>query len=226
MINFLEAICKPTVWVIVVLELALLVFSIIRFIRTKSFLTLAIALITVGLFYDAFIIGLGAFVDANTMRAASQVRFISHGLLIPLLFVVCGLSLDLKKPWNFIIYGVTLLFMIAGVAEGFATVLEPVMAGGLSRMASAKDLTPKWAALISRLLSFGTVFPLIGVGIFVWIKQKNPFLFISGMLMLFFSAIGPAIGAKDYIFFISMFGEILMIIFMLLYTFKKEKRVI
>lgn len=225
MINFLETICAPAVWVIAVLELGLLTFSIIRFIKTKSLLTLVIALITVGLFYDAFIIGLGAFVDASAMKALSQIRFISHGLLIPLLFVVCSLSLDLKKPWKYIVYGITLAFMLAGVAEGFATVLEPVVAGGLSRMASAKDLTPGWADAISKVLSFGTVFPLIGVGIYVWIKQKTPFLCLSGLFMLIFSAIGPAIGAKAYIFFISMLGEILMIIFMLLYTFKKEQKV-
>lgn len=224
--SFLELICKPTVWVIALLELCILAFCVYRFIKTKSKLTLTVLLITVGLFYDAFIIGLGAFVNAGNMKALSQARFISHGLLIPLLFVVCSLALDLKKPWKYVVYGVTALLMVLGVAEGFATVLAPVTMGGLSRMASVKGSTPGWAEGISRLLSFGTVFPLIGVGVYVWVKQKTPHLFLSGLLMLIFSAIGPALGAKDYIFFISMFGEILMVSFMLLYTFKKEKKVL
>ena len=54
------------------------------------------------------------------------------------------------------------------------------------------------------MLSFGTVVPLMLVGIYVWIRQKTPHLFLSGFLMFFFSAVGPATGNTDLIFFISM----------------------
>ena len=58
--------------------------------------------------------------------------------------------------------------------------------------------------VILLMLSYGTVVPLILVGIYVWIRQKTPALFLSGFLMFFFSAVGPATGNFDLIFFISM----------------------
>jgi hypothetical protein len=42
--------------------------------------------------------------------------------------------------------------------------------------------------------------------------------------MFAFSALGPATGNTDLIFFISMFGEILMVLFLYLYARAKAKR--
>jgi len=82
----------------------------------------------------------------------------------------------------------------------------------------ASDATPAWASLISSILSFGTVIPMMIVGIIVWIKQKTPHLFLSGFFMFVFSAIGPATGNADLIFYISMFGELLLVFFLYLYS--------
>ena len=43
--------------------------------------------------------------------------------------------------------------------------------------------------------------------------------------MFFFSALGPATGNTDFLFLISMLGEVLMILFLILYavTYKKIK---
>lgn len=60
--------------------------------------------------------------------------------------------------------------------------------------------------------------PLNIVGIAVWIRQKTPLLFLSGFLMFAFSALGPASGNFDLIFFISMFGEVCMVLCLLLYA--------
>ncbi len=254
MLEFFGAICAPSIWVIAVLEFALLVFMIVRYVKTKSIMTLVIAFITVGLFYDAFMIGLGTLDNIESLKGLSQFRFVSHGLLIPLLFVVGSLALDLKSPWKWVVYGVTLALMIAGVAEGFATNLVPnyalvdkdtslysTVVRYISFEPSTKkytadqiatlvatwgDVTPSWASGISSLLSFGTVFPLMGVGIYLWIKEKNPFLFLSGFSMFFFSVFPLIIKANIFMFFISMFGEILMVTFMLVYTIKKEKKFI
>ena len=97
--------------------------------------------------------------------------------------------------------------------RGACTVLELREIAGVKRYASG-EATPKWADLISQVLSFGTVIPMILAGIIVWIKQKNPHLFLSGFLMFAFSALGPATGNTDLIFFISMFGELLMVFFL------------
>ena len=113
--------------------------------------------------------------------------------------------------------------MIGGVAQALATVLEKREIAGVVRLASGAD-TPKWADIISRVLSFGTVIPMMIAGIIVWIKEKTPHLFLSGFLMFAFSALGPATGNTDLIFFISMFGEILMVLFLYLYARAKAKR--
>ncbi|MCQ2772787.1 MAG: hypothetical protein MJ238_05910 [Bacilli bacterium] len=225
MTQFLEASCLPVIWVIAILELALLAFMVFRFVKTKSIITLLTACITFGLFYDALIIALGCVVNPAAAPFISRLRFVSHGLLIPLLFAVCAQALDLKKPWNIVVYGITGVLMIAGLAEAIATKLDVVTIAGIARMASVKGETPKWAETISSILSFGTVIPMMIVGIICWIKQKNPFLFIAGFLMFAFSALGPATGNAQYIFYVSMYGEILMVGFMLWYAIKKEKKI-
>ena len=85
---------------------------------------------------------------------------------------------------------------------------------------ASSEATPAWADAISRVLSFGTVIPMMIVGVIVWVKKKTPHLFLSGLLMFSFSALGPATGNSDLIFFISMFGEVCMVLF--LYLFCKK----
>ena len=70
------------------------------------------------------------------------------------------------------------------------------------------EITPK------EFFDTDTVNPMMISGIIVWIKQKNPHLFLSAFLMFVFSALGPATGNSDLIFFISMFGELLMVLFL------------
>jgi len=219
---FLSVTCGPAICVIAVLELVLAVVMGRYYAKTKSKTVLCAFLITCGLFIDAFLIGLGNFIDAQSIAGLSRIRFISHGLLIPLLFPVCVFALNLNKKAERVIFIITAVLMIAGLAEAFATVLGPVEIAGVSRMASVKGATPVWAEKISRVLSFGTVFPLMGVGIFCWIKKKTPLLFLSGFFMFFFSAIGPATGNSEYIFYVSMYGEILMVLF--IYLFARSKK--
>ena len=77
--------------------------------------------------------------------------------------------------------------------------------------------------MISKILSFGTVIPMMIAGVIVWIRQKTPLLFLSGFTMFLFSALGPATGNADLIFFISMFGELFMVLFLYLYANRKAK---
>lgn len=221
--TFLFASCEPALWLIAGAELVLIAVMFSNYAKTKRKITLVTAVITVGLFIDAFLIALGSVVNAEAIRGISRIRFISHGALIPLLFIVCSLSLDLKKPWKQMVYAITLVLMVLGIAEACATVLGPVEIAGVSRMASIKGETPRWAEKISRILSFGTVFPLMGVGIWCWIKQKTPLLFLSGFFIFAFSALGPATGNTQFIFYISMYGELLMVLFLYLYSRKMQR---
>ena len=72
------------------------------------------------------------------------------------------------------------------------------------------------------MLSYGAVVPLILAGVVVWIKQKTPLLFLSGFLMFAFSALGPATGNFELIFYISMFGEVCMALCFLLYARRRS----
>jgi hypothetical protein len=111
--------------------------------------------------------------------------------------------------------------MIAGAVSGFMTELEISQVAGITRCLSSES-TPAFAEKFLRVLSYGTVVPLIISGIFVWIKQKTPALFLAGFLMFAFSALGPATGNFDLIFMIGMFGELFMILFFLVYAFKQK----
>ena len=111
----------------------------------------------------------------------------------------------------------TALLMAAGAAQAFGTVLEPKEIAGVLRYVSSAD-TPKWTDMISNVLLFGTVIPMMIAGVIVWIRQKAPQLFLAAFLMFLFSALGPAAGNMDLIFFISMFGELFMVLFLYLYA--------
>lgn len=149
MTSFLQNSAVPAIWIISSLELLLIGYMVYRFIKTKSRTILFTACMTLGLFFDAFIIALESKVDASQMVVASRFRFIAHGLLIPLLFMISAEALELKK---------------------------------------------------------------------------TPYLFLSGFLMFAFSALGPATGNSEYIFYISMYGELLMVIFLILHDMFGDRK--
>ena len=80
---------------------------------------------------------------------------------------------------------------------------------------------PAWAEIVNSLLTFGTVIPLMIVGIVVWKKQKTPNLFLAGFLMFAFSGLGAA--CLELMFYISMYGEVLMATFFYLYAVQRVK---
>lgn len=215
--NILLNICPAAIWAIVICESIIAVLLFLRWNRKKQMLSLLTALVSVGLILDAVIIGLGSLMRPEVLKTISPVRFIAHGVLIPLLFPICGYALELRKSVMRVVWIVTVLLMAAGAVQAFSTVLEPKEIAGVVRYAAGAD-TPKWADLISKVLSFGTVIPMMIAGVIVWIRQKTPHLFLAGFLMLVFSALGPATGNTDLIFFISMFGELFMVLFLYLYA--------
>ena len=221
--DFLMTICPYAIWGIVAGEvvIAALLFGLSASKRSK--VARWSGILTLGLIVDAAIIGLGSVLTPEALQTVSPVRFIAHGLLIPLLFPIMGYALNFRKIPMFIVWWFTLGLMVAGVLQAVKTPLVPETIAGVTRMKAGED-TPKWAETISRILSFGTVIPMMIAGIIVWIRQKTPHLFLSGFFMFAFSALGPATGNTDLIFFISMFGEILMVLFLYLYAHAKAKR--
>ena len=221
--EFLLKICPSALWVVAAVELAILLLACKGSDKGKKPLHLLTALVCFGLFYDALIIALGSSLgEGAVFTFLSRLRFVFHGALIPLLFPICAYALNFNKTWKTVVWVFTAVLIALGVAEGFATDLSVQQVAGVLRCTSGEG-TPAWAKAVSSVLSYGTVVPLIAAGVIVWAKQKTPALFLAGFLMFAFSALGPATGNFDLIFFISMFGEVCMALFFLIYAKKKEK---
>ena len=65
------------------------------------------------------------------------------------------------------------------------------------------------------------VFIMIGIGIYIWIRKKNPNMFLAGFFMLLFTLLGIFLGkdpsgdkTQSLMFYISMFGESFMVFFL------------
>ena len=216
--DILLSLCPTLLWIITAVHLVLMIVLFGSYARRREILFLLSGLVVLGLFYDALILSLGTLLDEGPLLAAlSRARFVLHGALIPLLFMICAYALVLNARWTKIMWCFTAVLIVLGIAEGFAVDLAAQHVAGVVRYTSG-DGTPAWAQAVSGLLSYGTVVPLIVAGVIVWAKQKTPALFLSGFLMFLFSALGPATGNFDLIFFISMFGEIFMALFFLIYA--------
>ena len=220
----LSAICPVFVWLIAIFELVMVFTLFKRYGKSRNMLYLLSALVAVGLFYDALILSFGTFMkEGGFFAGLSQVRYISHGALIPLLLPICAYALDFKKTGKTVVWAITGVLVAVGIVSGIATVMIPEHFGVLRYACdNAPGATPTWAVLVSGvLLAVGMIIPVIIAGIVVWIKQKTPRLFLAGALMFAFSGVGAAFG--DFMFFISMFGEVCMIVFFLLYANFNEK---
>ncbi len=212
------------VWSITVFHAVILLLAIRGFRKKREPLFLLLALLSFGLCYDALIQALGtALGEGTALRALSRYRFVFHGALIPLLFPICAYALNFKKPWKIAVWALTAVVIVLGIAEGYATDLTPEKMAGILRMKSGEG-TPGWAKGVSYLLAFGTIIPVILAGIAVWIRQKTPLLLLAGVLMFAFAALGPATGNMDLNFLITMFGEVFLGLFFLLYARRKAKK--
>jgi len=213
------SICRPSIWVIAILEIVIFCLLFKKYKESKKPMFLCMALITCGLVIDALVIVNGSILG-GALPLLSRLRFVAHGILIPLILPICAYALDAKEGIRKAVWVLTFVIIIAGGAEGFATVFEKMEIAGVTRLVSS-DATPSWAGIITMVLSFGMVIPMLITGLIAWIKQKNAGLFFAAFFMFAFSALGPASGNTDLIFFISMFGEVLMVFFFYLYGTKK-----
>ena len=220
--EFLLNSCKLGVWIIALLELIILIALLRKYKEKKKAMIVCMALITFGLVIDALVIANGTMLGAY-LEPLSRLRFVAHGVLIPLILPICGYAINAKNGLMKAIWALTLVIIAAGAAEGFATVFEKVQIAGVTRLVSS-SATPAWAGIITMVLSFGMVIPMLICGLIAWIKQKNPNLFFAAFFMFAFSALGPATGNTDLIFYVSMYGEVLMVFFFLLYATAKYKK--
>ena len=220
MLDLLYASCPLMLWVITAAEVVFTVLLFSHYAKTKNIIYLLSGLICVGLTYDALILALGAFMtEGGLLMALSRMRYILHGGLIPLIFLICAYALDFKGLWMKAAWVFTGVLIALGVADGCVRTIGVETVAGICRYASVS--APVWAEIVNGALTFGTVIPMMIAGIFVWIRQKTPFLFLSAFLMFAFSGLGAA--CLELMFYISMYGELLMALFLLLYARKKDQ---
>ncbi|MBQ3952603.1 MAG: hypothetical protein II668_08615 [Oscillospiraceae bacterium] len=219
------------VWVLAALNLLLTVLLFKSYGKNKhNKLPFLMGLVAFGLFYDALIIALGTVVkEGGLLKALSQVRFALHGFLIPLIIPISAMAMRLKPKMLKTVWLVTLILMLVGLVSGFCVNTEARTIGGVTRYASSAA-TPGWADGVQNALSYVTVFLIIIAGAIVFFKEKNPHFFLAGFFMLAFTLLGIFLGkspdgdkAKSLMFFISMFGEVLMAAFFFLFHKKRAK---
>ena len=188
--------------------------------RAKAPMVLCMALVTAGLLFDGAVILLGRWLPEGLLRTLSVGRYLFHGLCMPLLLMITVYALGGKGKVAKVFWAVAAVLMAVGGVAGLLTKLDVVDFAGFLRC-TGSDATPHWADSYLSVLSVAMVVPLILGGIWLMIQKKGPFLFLSGLFMFVFSALGPATGNIDLIFLIGMIGEALMVLFFLLYAKRK-----
>ena len=218
--EFLFASCPVMLWVITVVELVFTVLLFSHYAKTKNLIFLLSGLICVGLTYDALILALGSVMtEGAALMALSRLRYVFHGGLIPLIFLICAYALDFKGFWKLAAWVFTGILIVLGIADGCVRQIGATTVAGICRYASV--YAPAWAEIVNSLLTFGTVIPMMVAGIVVWVKQKTPHLFLSAFLMFLFSGLGAA--CLELMFYISMYGELLMALFLYFYAQKRAR---
>ena len=212
------------VWLIMSFHCVIALRFVNRYNIVKKIMFLLCGIIGLGLFYDAAVLCAGTVTGAGKLlEILSRGRFILHGACIPLLLPICAEALDFKKPLKTAVWVLTIVLIIMGIADGAAMVPIEQHVAGIARYSYGEG-SPAWARGINNIYTFGMIIPLLITGIAVWIKQNRTELFLSGGLMFFFSAIGPATGNFDLIFFIGMIGEVFMMLYLWLYADKKYRQ--
>jgi len=218
--ELLFASCAPMLWIISAVELFFTVLLFSRYMKTKNLIFLLSGMICVGLTYDALALALGTVMaDGPVLLAISRLRYVFHGGLIPLIFAICAYALNFNKVWKIVAWVFTGVLIVLGVADGCIRQIGVQTVAGVCRYVSVS--APAWAEIVNSLLTFGTVIPMMIAGIVVWVKQKTPHLFLSAFLMFLFSGLGAA--CLELMFYISMYGELLMALFLYFYASRKAR---
>ena len=147
-------------------------------------------------------------------------RYILHAILVPFFFLFFVYTLEFTELKLFINLTITLLFMILGLVASINIKLKIEEFGNIKRCAMHED-TPGWVNFIFNFLNIGSVIYMLIAGIILLKIKKDFFYLLSGFFMLVFSVIGPVSGNLDLTFIFSVYGEILMVIFLFVF-FKKN----
>lgn len=203
-----------------------LILLILALVRKKASIVLMF-LISLGLTFDAAMIAFGGSFSDDLLMILSKVRYVAHGLLLPLSVAVCGYvlkweySFGLKLCWL-----LSILLCGAGAAASWFCETELVTVADIVCYAPVESGTPEWASLIIKVLPLCAMVPLTLSGLISVFRSKNPTILLGGLCMLGFSLLGALTDNKDLVFLFSLVGECLLLFFCMLHAltaFKDEK---
>ncbi|MBQ6126825.1 MAG: hypothetical protein IJI77_07410, partial [Erysipelotrichaceae bacterium] len=140
----------PVLWTMTAFDAVAIYFMLKEFKTGRvDRIPLLTGILCLGLFYDSLILAGGCFLQYGTLfHHLSQLRYILHCTLIPLLFPICAYSLTENKTIVRIIWIFALIVMVLGLAGGLAVVTEPRTVGMIRRYASS-DLTGKFSSTLT-----------------------------------------------------------------------------
>ena len=195
----------------------------------KKIYIFLLSIIAFGLFYDSFIISLGgilnsSIVESKGFKIISLFRYIFHGIVMPSFFLICvePLTSIKSKKYIFTVF-VTIAFCILGIIQGACSDIVIEKTGIIRRYALSKNAA-NWVKISSLIVTIVPMLFLLIISIVIAVKKHNPYMLIGGIIVFIFSGLGGAIESiKEYNFFISMFGEVMLTFFLYLFI-KKEKK--
>lgn len=207
-------------------EALLMVILLILFCAKKKAAIFLMFLIALGITFDAAVTAFGTSFSDTLLDVLSKGRYVAHGLLLPLTVTVCAYvlnweySIGMKISWF-----LSIVLGAGGGAAGWFRETKLTSFASITRYAPT-DTSPEWAEMVGKYLPIAMVVLLILTGLVTVIRKKNPCILLGGLCMLGFSLLGPITHNTDLIFLISMFGEVLLLFFYMLYAatgFKEEQ---
>ena len=208
------------------LIISLIVYSYISkltfslWIKTKNHIIFIFLMLIFGLIYGIIIILLGSFINDNLLLLLNKFRFIFHGLFVPLLILFCGYALNLSGILYYINLFTNVILSLIGFILGIISRLKMVE-GTLKKRYTFSEENSSYILIFFVFINISFVVYLVITGIILFTIKGEYFFLLAGDFMFFFAVAGTLIRKPNLHYLFSMYGEVLMIIF--LYLFFKNK---
>ena len=202
--------------------IGIIIYSIISkltisyYLNNKDIILIFFLIEIFGLIYDGAIILLGFLMSGGILLFFNRLRFILHGILVPLLILFSAYALKSTGRVFSAQLIILIILSIIGMIAGIIAKLKLVEDAVLKRYTFNEDKT-SLIMIIFNVMNIGSVLYMIVVGVLLLIRSKEYYFFLAGIFMLIFSAIGPAIGKIELNYLLSMYGEVLMVVFLYLF---------
>lgn len=175
-------------------QIALLIWGIRLWRRSRKITLFLILLPIIGLIYDNAVIALGRFMgESDALYLLNQGRYLLHVIITPMLIAASVALADqagvgwTKKRMAHALFGLlTLALILAGLASFVRFEYAPEWFGNTLRYVETAVSGPPIPSII-------TIIVIMIIGIFIWRKISWPWLFAGGLIMFIGSAIPPSV---------------------------------